>query len=151
MPSTASMAAGDVAITNINMIISVRHIPKKDVAAILGKFPQSFSRMLKIGYPWTFDDMVKVANYLGVTLNDLTDVNLTAAKVLQMQKPPFPDDSGNGGQLVAGHGFEPWTSGCTCDVRPRNDTADRVGNRRGGQTRKPQAAATTGTPSDSTR
>ena len=111
MPSTASMAAGDVAITNINMIISVRHIPKKDVAAILGKFPQSFSRMLKIGYPWTFDDMVKVANYLGVTLNDLTDVNLTAAKVLQMQKTAVPDDSGNGGQLVAGHGFEPWTSG----------------------------------------
>ena len=28
MPSTASMAAGDVAITNINMIISVRHISK---------------------------------------------------------------------------------------------------------------------------
>lgn len=111
MPSTASMAAGDVAITNINMIISVRHIPKKDVAAILGKFPQSFSRMLKIGYPWTFDDMVKVANYLGVTLNDLTDVNLTAAKVLQMQKTAAPDDSGNDGQLVAGHGFEPWTSG----------------------------------------
>ena len=111
MPSTASMAAGDVAITNINMIISVRHIPKKDVAAILGKFPQSFSRMLKIGYPWTFDDMVKVANYLGVTLNDLTDVNLTAAKVLQMQKTAVSDDSGNGGQLVAGHGFEPWTSG----------------------------------------
>ena len=85
MPSTASMAAGDVAITNINMIISVRHIPKKDVAAILGKFPQSFSRMLKI--------------------------NLTAAKVLQMRKTAAPDDSENGGQLVAGHGFEPWTSG----------------------------------------
>ncbi len=32
-----------------------------------------------------------------------------------------------------------------------DDTADRVGNRRGGQTRKPQAAATTGTLSDSTR
>ena len=111
MPSTASMAAGDVAITNINMIISVRHIPKKDVAAILGKFPQSFSRMLKIGYPWTFDDMVKVANYLGVTLNDLTDVNLTAAKVLQMRKTAAPDNSRNGGQMVAGHGFEPWTSG----------------------------------------
>lgn len=58
MPSTASTAAGDVAITNINMIISVRHIPKKDVAAILGKFPQSFSRMLKIGYPWTSGNVV---------------------------------------------------------------------------------------------
>ena len=38
MPSTASMAAGDVAITNINMIISVRHIPKKDAyQADIGK------------------------------------------------------------------------------------------------------------------
>ena len=111
MPGTADMAAGDVAITNINMIISVRHIPKKDVAAALGKFPQSFSRMLKIGYAWSFDDMVKVSRCLGVSLNDLTDASLTPAKVLQMQKTAAPDDSGNGGQLVAGHGFEPWTSG----------------------------------------
>lgn len=35
MPGTANMAAGDIAITNINMIISVRRIPKKDVAAVL--------------------------------------------------------------------------------------------------------------------
>ncbi len=111
MPGTANMAAGDIAITNINMIISVRRIPKKDVAAVLGKFPQSFSRMLKPGYPWSFADMAKVSDYLGVSLNDLTDPNLTPAKALEYAKTAAPDDSGNGGQLVAGHGFEPWTSG----------------------------------------
>lgn len=110
-PSATRMAAGDVAINNINMILSVRHIPKKDVAATLGKMPQSFSRMLKLGYPWTFDDMVKVAQYLGVSLNDLTDDGLTPARVLQMKKTAVSirDD----GQTVAGQGFEPWTSGDT--------------------------------------
>lgn len=112
MPGTANMAAGDIAITNINMIISVRRIPKKDVAAVLGKFPQSFSRMLKPGYPWSFADMAKVSDYLGVSLNDLTDPNLTPAKALEYAKTAAPDD-GNGGQSVAGHGFEPWTSGAT--------------------------------------
>lgn len=43
MPGTANMAAGDIAITNINMIISVRRIPKKDVAAVLGKFLSLFA------------------------------------------------------------------------------------------------------------
>lgn len=108
-PSVGRMAAGDVAITNINMILSVRHIPKKDVAAVLGKLPQSFSRMLKLGYPWTFDDMVKVARYLGISLNDLTDDELTPARVLQTKKAAGPIRTG--GQSVAGQGFEPWTSG----------------------------------------
>ena len=110
MPAVANIAAGDVAITNINMIISVCHIPKKDIAASLGTFPQSFSRMLKIGYPWAFDDMVKAADYLGVTLNDLTDPDLTPAKVLHMQKTAAPNKEGNG-LHVAGSGFEPLTSG----------------------------------------
>ncbi len=108
--TAANTPAGDIAITNINMIISVCHIPKKDIAASLGKFPQSFSRMLKVGYPWAFSDMVKAADYLGVTLNDLTDPNLTPAKVTQIQKTAAPNKEGNGSQ-VAGQGFEPWTSG----------------------------------------
>ena len=80
---TKTPSAGDVAITNINMILSVRHIPKKDVAAALGKMPQSFSRMLKVGYPWNFDDMATAAQYLGVGLDDLTSATLTPAQVMK--------------------------------------------------------------------
>ena len=92
------------------MIIAVRHIAKKDVANAIGKVPQAFSRMLKPGYHWTFDDMKLLSDVIGVNLDDLTNPNLTPSKVLQIQKTAAPND-GNDGQLVAGHGFEPWTSG----------------------------------------
>lgn len=108
-PKPRKMSACDVAINNINMIIAVRHIAKKDIANAMGKVPQAFSRMLKPGYHWTFDDMLMASDVIGVSLNDLTDPNLTPAKVLQIQKTAAPN--GNDGQLVAGHGFEQWTSG----------------------------------------
>lgn len=110
-PKPRKTSACDVAINNINMIIAVRHIAKKDIANAMGKVPQAFSRMLKPGYHWTFDDMLMASDVIGVSLNDLTDPNLTPAKVLQIQKTAAPN--GNDGQLVAGHGFEPWTSGDT--------------------------------------
>ena len=109
-PKSRKASACDVAINNINMIIAVRHIAKKDIALAMGKVPQAFSRMLKPGYHWTFDDMLLASDVIGVGLNDLTDPSLTPARVLQIQKTAAPSD-GNDGQLVAGHGFEPWTSG----------------------------------------
>lgn len=108
-PEAPETSRNDTAINNINMIIAVKHLAKKDIALKMGKVPQAFSRMIKPGYHWTFDDMFNVSEIIGVSLNDLIDPNLTPAKVLQMQKAAA--QSMGDGQVVAGQGFEPWTSG----------------------------------------
>ncbi len=108
LPTTTN--ALDNAIMNINMIISVRHLAKKDIAGAIGKMPQSFSRMLKPGYQWSFEDMCKVADYLGLSLNDLVNPALSPSQVTRYEKTVNTNRSIDGNQ-VAGQGFEPWTSG----------------------------------------
>lgn len=76
------------------MILAVLHIPKKEVAEALGKMPQSFSRMLKNGYQWTFDDMLEVSDILQVGLDDLTNPDLTPNRVIEARAK-------NGGYNVA--------------------------------------------------
>lgn len=68
------------------MVIAVGHIAKKDIAKKLGKVPQAFSRMLNAGYHWTFDDMMKISNILSISLSELTNPELTPARVLEIQK-----------------------------------------------------------------
>lgn len=93
-PPARRTSSCDVAINNINMILAVLHIPKKEVAEALGKMPQSFSRMLKNGYQWTFDDMLEVSDILQVGLDDLTNPDLTPNRVIEARAK-------NGGYNVA--------------------------------------------------
>lgn len=71
------------------MVIAVGHIAKKDIAKKLGKVPQAFSRMLNAGYHWTFDDMMKISNILGISLSELTNPELTPVGFLKYKKLPL--------------------------------------------------------------
>ena len=76
----------------------------------MGKVPQSLSKMLQNKQTWFFDDMCTAADFFGVGIETLVRTDLTPMKAEQILKTAAPSD-GNDGQLVAGHGFEPWTSG----------------------------------------
>ena len=56
--------------------------------------------------------MCHAADFFGVGLETLVRTDLTPMKAEQILKNRRSDD-GNDGQVVAGHGFEPWTSGDT--------------------------------------
>ena len=89
-------------------MVKARGLKKKDLAQAMGISPQAVSTRLQGTANWTLD---AAADFLRVPLDTLLRASLTAGEVLGYEKTAAPDDSGNGGQLVAGHGFEPWTSG----------------------------------------
>ena len=118
--TSPAMNATNIAITNMNMIVSICHIQKKDMADGLGKMPQALSKMLHSGYSWSFKDMCAAADYLGVSLDDLVNPNLTPAAVFEKRNGSDTNKPRGGGvtgpryfvlPVVAGSGFEPETSG----------------------------------------
>lgn len=96
---------------NANMILGNTDLMKKDLAKAMGISPQSMASRLQGKANWTIDETCAAAEFFGLPLMALLDADLTPAKALEYMKNRRPGDSGNGGQLVAGHGFEPWTSG----------------------------------------
>ena len=105
-----------IAVANINLLLNVSHSKKKDLAEYMGKVPQSLSKMLQNKQTWFFEDMCNAADFFNVGIGTLVRTDLTPMKAEQILKTAAQNDSGNGGQLVAGHGFEPWTSGYDCFI-----------------------------------
>ncbi len=101
MPSVVSRPQ-DVAILNLNMLMHLEGKYRKDLAKYLGRMPQAVSRMFTSGSEWTFNDMFKAAEFVGVTLDVLTDPTLTQTKALGIigERRGDDNDNGDGGQLV---------------------------------------------------
>nr|UVY22812.1 MAG: helix-turn-helix domain protein [Bacteriophage sp.] len=107
---SATLRRQDVVAMNTNMILSNSGLMKKDLAKAMGLSPQSMASRLQSKADWTIDETCAAADFFGVPLMALLDENLTPAKAMEYIKNRR-SDNGNGGQVVAGHGFEPWTSG----------------------------------------
>ncbi|WP_350448144.1 helix-turn-helix transcriptional regulator [Bifidobacterium sp. M3-N-101] len=103
--------AQDIVAMNVNLMINARHLQKKDLAKALGIAPQTISKKLRSEITWTINETQAAADFLHTDVATLLNPNLTTSELFGINKTAAPDDSENGGQLVAGHGFEPWTSG----------------------------------------
>ncbi|WP_369442820.1 helix-turn-helix domain-containing protein [Bifidobacterium breve] len=103
--------AQDIVAMNVNLMINARRLQKKDLAKALGIAPQTISKKLRSEITWTINETQAAANFLHTDVATLLNPNLTTAELLGINKTAVSDDSENGGQVVAGHGFEPWTSG----------------------------------------
>ncbi len=105
---------------NVNMILSNSGLRKKDLAKAMGLSPQSMASRLQSKANWTIDETCAAADFFGVPLMALLDENLTPAKAMEYKAMEYiknrRSDNGNDGQVVAGHGFEPWTSGSTVQI-----------------------------------
>ena len=107
---SATLRRQDVVAMNTNMILSNSGLMKKDLAKAMGLSPQSMASRLQSKADWTIDETCAAADFFGVPLMALLDENLTPAKAMEYIKNRR-SDNGTDGQLVAGHGFDPWTSG----------------------------------------
>ena len=96
---------------NVNLMINARHLQKKDLAKALGIAPQTISKKLRSEITWTINETQAAADFLHTDVATLLNPNLTTSELLGINKTAAPDGSEDGGQVVAGHGFEPWTSG----------------------------------------
>ena len=112
---SATLRRQDVVAMNTNMILSNSGLMKKDLAKAMGLSPQSMASRLQSKADWTIDETCAAADFFGVPLMALLDENLTPAKAMEYIKNRR-SDNGNDGQLVAGHGFEPWTSGSKVQI-----------------------------------
>ena len=99
----------DVVAKNVGLMVKARGLKKKDLASAMGISPQAVSTRLQGVANWTLDEACAAADFLRVPLDTLLRPTLTAGEVLGYENTAAPN--GNGGSLVAGHGFEPWTSG----------------------------------------
>lgn len=107
------------AIMNIKLMLEARNMKQVDLASYMGKQRQNMNRMLRGESQWMFNDMCQAANFFGVSLDMLLNPNLTVADLIGDNKKPrggvatprlFVKDLYRS-SFVAGHGFEPWTSG----------------------------------------
>ena len=103
--------AQDIVAMNVNLMINARHLQKKDLAKALGIAPQTISKKLRSEITWTINETQAAADFLHTDVATLLNPNLTTSELLGINKTAAPDGSEDGGQSVAGHGFEPWTSG----------------------------------------
>ena len=103
--------AQDIVAMNVNLMINARHLQKKDLAKALGIAPQTISKKLRSEITWTINETQAAADFLHTDVATLLNPNLTKTELLGINKTAAPDGSEDGGQMVAGHGFEPWTSG----------------------------------------
>ena len=93
----------DVAILNLNMLMHVQGKYRKDLAKELGRVPQVMSRMFNSGSEWTFNDMFKAAEFVGVSLDVLTDPTLTPTKALAIIGERHNDEGGL--QVAVNNGY----------------------------------------------
>ena len=86
----------DIAILNLNMLMQLEGRYRKDLAEYIGRRPQNLSRMMSGESNWALNDMWKAAEFVGVSLDVLTDPTLTPAKALSI----IGERRGNGGLPV---------------------------------------------------
>ena len=90
----------DIAILNLNMLMQLEGRYRKDLAEYIGRRPQNLSRMMSGKSNWALNDMWKAAEFVGVSLDVLTDPTLTPAKALSIIGERRNDNDGNGGLPV---------------------------------------------------
>lgn len=95
-PTAVDVDPQEVALLNLDMLMRIEGKYRKDLAAYLGRIPQVLSRMMKSGSSWSFNDMSKAAQFVGVSLDTLADPTLTPAKARELLE--------NGGLTVADDG-----------------------------------------------
>lgn len=115
----ASTKAQDIVAMNVNLMIVARHLQKKDLAKALGIAPQTISKKLRSEITWTINETQAAADFLNTDVATLLKSDLSSAELRGDNKKPrgglttprlFVKDLYRS-SLVAGHGFEPWTSG----------------------------------------
>lgn len=89
----------DVAILNLNMLMQIEGKYRKDLATYIGRKPQNLSRMMNGDSNWAINDMFKAAQFVGVTLDVLTDPSLTPAKAIAIISK-YEDDYEGGSSVV---------------------------------------------------
>ena len=90
----------DIAILNLNMLMQLEGRYRKDLAEYIGRRPQNLSRMMSGESNWALNDRWKAAEFVGVSLDVLTDPTLTPAKALSIIGERRNDNDGNGGLPV---------------------------------------------------
>lgn len=86
MQPTGAIDYQDAAVLNIKLMLRARGEMQKDLAAYMGKNPQSLSRMMRPGYAWSFNDMCKAAAYFGVSIDTLLRSDLTISELMGMNQ-----------------------------------------------------------------
>lgn len=74
---------------NVDMMLSARHLKKKDLASAMGMAPASMSKKLRGEIVWTIDDVQNAADFLGTDIMTLLKEQLDYGELF-----------GDGGQLV---------------------------------------------------
>ena len=59
------------ALRNVDLLMHLEGKYRKDLAVYLGRIPQVMSRMMKSGSTWSFNDMYRTAEFLGVPLYEV--------------------------------------------------------------------------------
>lgn len=67
------LTAQDIAAVNIDKLLRERGLRRKDLAAHLGKQPSVITRMLHNVHDWSLNDTAKVSNFVGASLDTLTN------------------------------------------------------------------------------
>ena len=108
-PQAHEVSYQAIVAANVGRLLQARGLKKKSLADAMNVAPQVISRHLTGRATWSIDDVCNAARFFGVSVETLLKATLSAAEVLGYENTAAPN--GNGGSLVAGHGFEPWTSG----------------------------------------
>lgn len=85
----------------VNQHMFTRRVTRKALGKAVGLSESTMSRKIHGDVPWTVDELFAVAKYLGVEAGDL----------LPRRNEKIPASPEADGELVAGTGFEPVTSG----------------------------------------
>lgn len=115
----AKINAQDIVAANVNLMITARHLQKKDLANALGLAPQTIARKLRSEITWTINETQAAADFLNTDVATLLNPDLSSAELRGDNKKPrgglttprlFIKDLYRS-SFVAGHGFEPCSSG----------------------------------------
>ena len=98
--ATRKMTANEAVGAKINQLMFRDRVSRKQLAEILGIKGATVSRKIYGQNSWTLEELFDTADYFGVTVADL----------LPRRTKMAPGEN-SGGQIVAGAGFEPTTSG----------------------------------------
>lgn len=79
---------------NLNMLMQLEGRYRKDLAEYIGRFPQALSRMMLGKSNWPLNDIVKAAEFVGVSVDVLLDPTLTPAKALAIIGERHNDEGG---------------------------------------------------------
>lgn len=77
----AKMNAQDIVAANVNLMITARHLQKKDLANALGIAPQTIARKLRTEIMWTINETQAAADFLNTDVATLLNPDLSSAEL----------------------------------------------------------------------